>query len=128
MKGRRARRDHLDGKPKAANPIPSPLEFASPIFDSLDLVQQNHRTVLALRDVLCLMPKAFPPTRDLRLRPIGGRVKGRRPEGPGQVEENRRLPDLTWPDDELDPARGLPLEPRQDLARAIDGIEEVFGF
>jgi hypothetical protein len=68
-------------------------------------VEQNDYTAMGACDGLGSRPDAFPEARQGSLRAVTRRVEGRRTGLPGELQEERGLPHLARPSEELNPSR-----------------------
>jgi hypothetical protein len=86
-------------------PVPVTFEPGSPVTEHMDLVEQDDHTAMGACGRLCPRPDAFPEARQGGLRAVTRRVESRRTGLPGELQEERGLPHLARPGQELDPSR-----------------------
>src|SRR5712691_7726699 len=95
----------MDRHLPASQPVPLTLEPCRPVTEDVHLVEQNDHPAMGACGRLCARPDAFPEARESSLRAVTRRVEGRRTGLPGELQEERGLPHLPRPSEELDPSR-----------------------
>src|SRR5438128_9143892 len=95
----------MNGHLPPARPVPLTLEPRSPVTEDVYFVEQNDHPAVGACGRLSAGPDAFPEARQGSLRAVTRRVEGRRTGLPGELQEERGLPHLARPSEELDPSR-----------------------
>ena len=91
--------------PPAPEAVPFTLGSCSPVAQNVHLIKQNDRSTMGARDRLGTCPHAVPEARQGSLRAVARRVESHRTGLPGELQEERGLPHLARPGQELDPSR-----------------------
>ena len=86
-------------------PIPLTLEPCSPVTEYVRLVEQDDDTAMGACGRLCPRPDACPKARERGLRAVARRIESERTGLTGELQEERGLPHLARPGQELDPSR-----------------------
>src|SRR2546425_12253395 len=95
----------MNGHLPPAQPIPLTLEPCTPVTEDVYFVEQNDHPAMGACGRVCARPDAFPEARESSLRAVTRRIEGRRTGLPGEFQEERGLPHLARPSEELDPCR-----------------------
>ena len=95
----------MNGHLPAPQPVPFTLEPCRPVTEDVYFVEQDDHPALGACDGLGSRPDAFPEAREGRLRTVTRRIEGRCTGLAGELQEERGLPHLARPSEELNPSR-----------------------
>ncbi len=114
----------MNGHLPAPQPVPFTLEPCRPVTEDVHLVEQDDHTAMGTCGRLCPRPDAFPEAWQSSLRSVARRIESRRAGLPGELQEERGLPYLARPGQELDPSRRSFGQTLQKEASAVLVIHE----
>src|SRR5262245_34304875 len=95
----------MHGYLPSAELVPFPLQPGRPITEDVDLVEEQDRATMALRNRFGAGPYAVPEPRKGSLRPVAGSIKTRLASLSFQIQEQRGLAHLARSRQQLDPCR-----------------------
>src|SRR3989442_13230267 len=114
----------MNGHLSPPHPVPLTLEPCRPVTEDVYFVEQNDHPAMGACGRFCARPDAVPEARQGSLRAVTRRVEGRRTGLPGELQEERGLPHLARPSEELDPSRRSFGEAARQEAAAVLVVHE----